>query len=115
MLILQKSAGDMPEPSKHRNGVIKMKPFMPQLVYIEPKALEYPLGKELKEKFEELGIEIRETTSHNQVRGIPGNNELQPVSRVCHPACNRMHGALPLLLSADNPWEQAVYPHICKP
>jgi spore photoproduct lyase len=77
MLILQKSAGDMPEPSKNRNGVIMMKPFMPQLVYIEPKALEYPLGKELKEKFEELGIEIRETTSHNQVRGIPGNNELQ--------------------------------------
>jgi len=54
-----------------------MDPFVPQLVYIEPKALEYPLGKELKEKFENMGIEIRETTSHNQVRGIPGNNELQ--------------------------------------
>ncbi|MBT2656562.1 spore photoproduct lyase [Bacillus sp. ISL-18] len=54
-----------------------MDPFMPQLVYIEPKALEYPLGKELKEKFTKLGLEIRETTSHNQVRGIPGDNELQ--------------------------------------
>ena len=54
-----------------------MDPFMPQLVYIEPKALEYPLGRELKEKFTKLGLEIRETTSHNQVRGIPGNNELQ--------------------------------------
>lgn len=54
-----------------------MDPFMPQLVYIEPQALDYPLGKELKEKFEKLGIEIRETTSHNQVRGIPGENELQ--------------------------------------
>ena len=49
-----------------------IKPFVPQLVYIEPRALEYPLGQELKEKFEGMGIEIRETTSHNQVRNIPG-------------------------------------------
>ncbi|MGA9228080.1 MAG: spore photoproduct lyase family protein, partial [Mesobacillus sp.] len=54
-----------------------MKAFVPQLVYIEPNALEYPLGRELKEKFEKMGLEIRETTSHNQVRGIPGDNELQ--------------------------------------
>ncbi|UCZ54248.1 spore photoproduct lyase [Bacillus shivajii] len=54
-----------------------IKPFMPQLVYIEPQALEYPLGKQLKEKFENLGIEIRQTTSHNQVRNIPGENHLQ--------------------------------------
>lgn len=54
-----------------------MKPFIPQLVYIEPKALEYPLGRELRDKFSNMGIEIRETTSHNQVRGIPGDNELQ--------------------------------------
>ncbi|MBJ8056398.1 spore photoproduct lyase, partial [Bacillus cereus] len=39
-----------------------IKPFVPQLVYIEPRALEYPLGQELKEKFEGMGIEIRETT-----------------------------------------------------
>ncbi|GKU81158.1 spore photoproduct lyase [Niallia sp. NCCP-28] len=54
-----------------------MKPFIPQLVYIEPRALDYPLGRELKEKFEKMGLEIRETTSHNQVRGIPGDNEFQ--------------------------------------
>jgi spore photoproduct lyase len=54
-----------------------MEPFIPQLVYIEPQALEYPLGQELKEKFEKMGLEIKETTSHNQVRGIPGENELQ--------------------------------------
>lgn len=52
-------------------------PFVPQLVYIEPRALEYPLGQELQEKFENMGIEIRETTSHNQVRNIPGKNHLQ--------------------------------------
>jgi spore photoproduct lyase len=61
---------------KSKRG-IKLEPFMPQLVYFEPQALEYPLGRELKEKFEKLGIEMRETTSHNQVRGIPGDNELQ--------------------------------------
>ncbi len=54
-----------------------LKSFTPQLVYIEPGALEYPLGRELKMKFEKEGVEIRETTSHNQVRNIPGNNELQ--------------------------------------
>ncbi|SDZ20004.1 spore photoproduct lyase [Evansella caseinilytica] len=53
------------------------KPFIPQLVYIEPGALEYPLGRTLKKKFQDMGIEIRKTTSHNQVRNIPGKNELQ--------------------------------------
>ena len=54
-----------------------MKPFMPKLVYFEPKALEYPLGKELYEKFTKMGLEIRETTSHNQIRNLPGENDLQ--------------------------------------
>ncbi|MBH0230255.1 spore photoproduct lyase [Halobacillus yeomjeoni] len=54
-----------------------VKPFIPELVYIEPRALEYPLGRELKEKFEGMGIEIRETTSHNQVRNLPGENDFQ--------------------------------------
>lgn len=54
-----------------------MEPFVPQLVYIEPKALDYPLGKELQEKFEKMGIEIRETTSHNQVRDLPGDTDNQ--------------------------------------
>ncbi len=50
---------------------------MPQLVYIEPRALEYPLGRELKKKFEGMGIEIKETTSHNQIRSLPGENDMQ--------------------------------------
>ncbi|MBD1383299.1 spore photoproduct lyase [Metabacillus arenae] len=54
-----------------------VKPFIPQLVYIEPKALDYPLGVELRDKFEQMGIEIRETTSHNQIRNLPGKNHLQ--------------------------------------
>lgn len=54
-----------------------MKPFVPQLVFIEPRALEYPLGRELKKKFEGMGLEIRETTSHNQIRNLPGDNDFQ--------------------------------------
>ncbi|NGP45055.1 spore photoproduct lyase [Bacillaceae bacterium SIJ1] len=54
-----------------------VKPFMPQLVYIEPRAMEFPLGRQLYEKFDKLGVEIRKTTSHNQVRNIPGDNHQQ--------------------------------------
>lgn len=54
-----------------------VKPFVPQLVYMEPRALEYPLGRELHDKFSKMNIEIRETTSHNQVRNLPGDNHFQ--------------------------------------
>ncbi|MCC2248464.1 spore photoproduct lyase [Virgibacillus sp. AGTR] len=54
-----------------------VKPFVPQLVYVEPNALTYPLGKKLITNFEDMGIEIRETTSHNQVRNLPGDNHFQ--------------------------------------
>lgn len=54
-----------------------VKPFMPKLIYVEPRALEYPLGKELITKFDRMGIEIKETTSHNQIRNFPGDNHFQ--------------------------------------
>jgi spore photoproduct lyase len=54
-----------------------VKPFVPQLVYVEPRAMEYPLGKELVDKFENMGLEIRQTTSHNQIRNLPGENHFQ--------------------------------------
>ncbi len=54
-----------------------VKPFVPELVYVEPRALEYDLGKELVNKFENMGIEIRETTSHNHIRNLPGDNHFQ--------------------------------------
>ncbi|MDX8367047.1 spore photoproduct lyase [Cytobacillus sp. IB215665] len=54
-----------------------VKPFMPQLVYYEPNAITYKLGEELLDKFNDLGVEIRKTTSHNQVRNIPGEGHLQ--------------------------------------
>lgn len=52
-------------------------PFMPRLVYFEPDALEYPLGVSLHEKFQKMNLDIRYTTSHNQVRNLPGDSELQ--------------------------------------
>src|SRR5690625_4361332 len=58
-------------------GIIMVKPFEPQLVYIEPRALEYPSGKRLLSKFKDKGIEIRKTTSHNQIRNLPGENHFQ--------------------------------------
>ncbi|SMO66940.1 spore photoproduct lyase [Melghirimyces algeriensis] len=54
-----------------------MKPFQPELIFFEPDALTYPLGKEIYEMYKDTGIPIKETTSHNQVRGIPGESELQ--------------------------------------
>lgn len=54
-----------------------VKPFVPQLVYVEPRALDYPLGRKLAHRFQGMGIEIRETTSHNQIRNFPGENHFQ--------------------------------------
>lgn len=54
-----------------------IKPFTPQLIYVEPGALECSRGKKLISKFEDMGIEIRETTSHNQIRNLPGDNHFQ--------------------------------------
>ena len=54
-----------------------MKRFDPDLVFFEPNALEYPLGQKLYQHFEEAGIPIRMTTSHNRVTGIPGETETE--------------------------------------
>lgn len=66
---------------RHSGGRMKVvfmvKAFVPQLVYVEPRALEYSLGRQLVNKFEKMGIEIRETTSHNQIRNLPGENHFQ--------------------------------------
>lgn len=62
---------------QQRMGVYMVKLFVLKLIYVEPRALEYPLGKELITKFEKMGIEIRETTSHNHIRNLPGDNHVQ--------------------------------------
>ncbi|MBD1371773.1 spore photoproduct lyase [Hazenella sp. IB182357] len=54
-----------------------MKPFQPDLVFFEPDSLNYPLGKKLYQQFKEQRVEVRMTTSHNRVTGIPGENDLE--------------------------------------
>lgn len=51
--------------------------FKPDLVFFEPQALEYPMGQNIFKKMEQMGVEIRQTTSHNRVTGIPGETELE--------------------------------------
>lgn len=51
-----------------------MKNFIPKRVFFEPQALDYPLGKELYERFRQMDIPIQLTGSHNRVTGIPGSS-----------------------------------------
>ena len=58
------------EQPANRSGL-----FVPDWVFFEPAALSYPLGEELYRRYKAEGIPIEMTTSHNQVRGIPGEND----------------------------------------
>lgn len=46
--------------------------FKPLRVYFEPTALDYPLGRKIRDRVQSEGIPIYKTTAHNQVRNIPG-------------------------------------------
>ena len=54
-------------------GEVLKYPFWPKRVYFEPAALQYPRGRELRELFIRYGVPVHLTSSHNQVRGIPGD------------------------------------------
>lgn len=45
-------------------------PFVPKHAYFEPAALDYPLGRELYNRLETLGVPIDITGSHNRVTGL---------------------------------------------
>ncbi len=47
--------------------------FIPNRVFYEPGALDYPLGKTLVERFLQMGVSVSATASHNRITGIPGN------------------------------------------
>ncbi|MFF2090269.1 spore photoproduct lyase [Paenibacillus sp. NPDC058174] len=51
--------------------------FIPDLVYFEPGALEYPKGKRIMAWVEKEGIPFRMTTSHNRITNLPGDSELE--------------------------------------
>lgn len=54
-----------------------MKLFQPDLIYFEPQALEYPLGKELYDRYKNTDIPVRMTTSHNRITDLPGKNDME--------------------------------------
>lgn len=54
-----------------------MQPFIPDRAFFEPRALDYPIGRDIYRRLQDLGVEIRYTTSHNRVTGIPGDDDLQ--------------------------------------
>ena len=53
------------------------KPFIPDLVYIEPGALEYPKGKQILEWVKSKDIPYRMTTSHNRITNLPGDTDIE--------------------------------------
>ncbi|NIK77444.1 spore photoproduct lyase [Paenibacillus castaneae] len=51
--------------------------FVPELVYFEPSALDYPKGQRIFEWVKQEGIPYRMTTSHNRITDLPGDSELE--------------------------------------
>ncbi|MDN5331454.1 MAG: spore photoproduct lyase [Tepidanaerobacteraceae bacterium] len=49
-----------------------MEIFIPKRAYFEREALNYPLGRNIYYKMQEMGVDVYFTTSHNRVLGIPG-------------------------------------------
>lgn len=54
-----------------------MQPFIPDRVYFEPDALNYPIGQEIYQRMQNMQVEIFSTTSHNRIMNLQGDNELQ--------------------------------------
>ncbi|QYR23298.1 spore photoproduct lyase [Paenibacillus sp. sptzw28] len=50
---------------------------MPELVYFEPDALEYPKGKQILEWAKHHALPVHMTTSHNRITNLPGETELE--------------------------------------
>ncbi|WP_426453362.1 spore photoproduct lyase [Paenibacillus sp. S-38] len=51
--------------------------FVPELVYFEPNALEYPKGQRIHEWAQKEGLPIRITPSHNRITNLPGESDLE--------------------------------------
>ncbi len=51
--------------------------FVPELVYFEPAALEYPKGQRILDWVKERGLPYRTTASHNRITNLPGDTELE--------------------------------------
>jgi spore photoproduct lyase len=51
--------------------------FLPELVYFEPDALEYPKGQRIYEWALKKNLPIHKTTSHNRITNLPGDSDLE--------------------------------------
>jgi spore photoproduct lyase len=51
--------------------------FVPELVYFEPDAMNYPKGQRIYEWAKQQGLPIHMTTSHNRITNLPGDSELE--------------------------------------
>ncbi|MCS7458544.1 spore photoproduct lyase [Paenibacillus doosanensis] len=51
--------------------------FVPELVYFEPDALNYPKGQKIWQWAKEQGLPIHMTTSHNRITNLPGDSDLE--------------------------------------
>ncbi|WP_274651773.1 spore photoproduct lyase [Paenibacillus humicola] len=51
--------------------------FVPELVYFEPAALDYPKGRRIMDWVRDSGIPYRMTTSHNRITNLPGETETE--------------------------------------
>lgn len=49
--------------------------FVPELVYIEPAALDYAKGRRIHDWASRQGLPIRMTTSHNRILDLPGDTD----------------------------------------
>ncbi|MDY8021564.1 spore photoproduct lyase [Paenibacillus polymyxa] len=53
------------------------KPFLPDLVFFEPDALNYPKGQLIMDWVKAKDIPYRMTTSHNRITNLPGETEVE--------------------------------------
>ncbi|NHN31062.1 spore photoproduct lyase [Paenibacillus agricola] len=51
--------------------------FVPELVYFEPDALNYPKGQRILEWAKQKGLPIHMTSSHNRIMNLPGDSDLE--------------------------------------
>ncbi|WP_019909635.1 spore photoproduct lyase [Paenibacillus sp. HW567] len=51
--------------------------FIPELVFFEPEALNYPKGKQIMQWVQAQNIPYRMTTSHNRITNLPGETEAE--------------------------------------
>ncbi|TBL79913.1 spore photoproduct lyase [Paenibacillus thalictri] len=51
--------------------------FVPELVYFEPQALDYPKGQRIWEWAKQQGLPVHITPSHNRIMNLPGDSDLE--------------------------------------